>query len=637
MTTRASLSPFSVAGGLLLPLVLAAGCAEVPFSVHAVDNDLKTLKPTLSRIEQAKPQTSGGRAIVYVYAGPERRGEKELGKAEKTIYAYDLASGSLLFETPAEVRSRFVVAGELLIHRDQEQALVLRDRKTGAVRGRIELQPGEKLAGLAADGEVFYYSTRADTKSERRSYVTAVSTNGQQLWRDRAPGTVGAPAARGGLVAVPYRYQELVVLDGQTGAELTRIRQKDEQIGFVRASKAGFLYGVGSKDAALLTEKSTSGEKKSLTLLTPKLGERVRTFLHWDGYRAEQTDFSAFDRNRLLWDAETVSDKGGARFRDDQAVLHSYRFLFSVDSNTGKVDWAYAQPRQNLMGTDLSASTVLYAAQDGELGALDRKTGARLFAQKLPLKPGQQVLGATFDAAEFAPKGGAQPGALPPTPVLEALHNIIFDRDSSFLSVKTFAVQALNNLPGKEATSELLRVVTAEGMPAQISGAAGDALIARRDREVTGMLVEALKQSYDFLDDRRPKGVDVLARAAAAMGAEEALPVLAQRLLDPSTPPGALKEVVSSVAQLGGAKSVKPLRELLLMYRSDPAWSSDPEALRRAGEALIKHGGEPGRRTVQFVALSPRTLPPVAGHFTKLLVETAPKPLAAAVPTPKSK
>ena len=73
------------------------------------------------------------------------------------------------------------------------------------------------------------------------------------------------------------------------------------------------------------------------------------------------------------------------------------------------------------------------------------------------------------------------------------------------------------------------------------------------------------------------------------------------------------------------------------MYRSDAAFSADSDAWKRAGEGLLKIGGEGERRTVQFVALEPRTLPPLAEHFTKLLVESAQRPPKAATETPKNK
>lgn len=622
--------------------VVLGGCAEPPFSVHSQDNELRTLQPTLARLKagQAAPKAhnGSGHAMAYVYAGPERRGDKDLSQAEKTLYGYDLSDGKLAFAVGADVRSRFAVTEGVLASREGESELVLRDPRSGAVRGRVAMPAGETLAGLTADGGHVYYVTRApedkNAPGQRKSYVTAVGPAGEQLWRVTAPGSVGAPAATSGLVALPFRYQEMVVLDAKNGAELTRIRQKDEQIGFVRAGAEGFYYGVGDKGVALLTESSVKAERAQIAYAQPQLGERVRVFLNWEGYRVEQTNFSAFDRNRLLWEGELHDGKLG--FRENQAVLHSYRFFFGVNTEGGAVRWAYAQPRQNVMASELTDQAVLFVAQDGELGALDRKSGGRLFSERIQLKPGQQVLGATFDAAGFAPSAGQ--GAQPAAPLLQALHGIVFDKDSSFVSVKLFAVQALGSLAGKEATAELIRIVTSEGLPPQLGKAAGDVLIARNDRESTDLLVAALKQSYDFLEDRRPRGLDTLARVAAALGAVDAAPVLAERLLDPSTPPAAIKDIVASLTQLGSpGTSPRALRDLLLLYRSDPMFQSDPVALQRAGEGLLKLDGEAGRRTVLFVALEPRTLPTVGTYFRKLLDDTAAGKTARRSDAPKDK
>lgn len=622
MPMRACTNPWEVSfTTLFLGGLLASGCAEPPFSLHAQDNELKTLRPTLARLA-APRQAPPSAHMAYVFAGPERRGDKDLGPAEKSLYGYDLQSGKVVFSVPADVRSRFVVSGSVLAYREGERDLVLRDAQTGQERGRVAIPDGETLAGLTGDGGQVYFVTRAAAekgKAGSRSFVTALDAQGQKKWRLPAPGTAGAPAATGGLVAVPFRYQELVVLDGASGQELTRIRQRDEQIGFVRSGNGGFLYGIGEKGVALLSESSVRGEKNKIAYAEPALGERVRTFLHFDGYRPEQLQFSAFDRNRLLWDVEPQGET--VRFQDGQAILHAYRFVFDVETVGGKVRWAYAHPRHNIMSSDLTGDAVWFIAQDGELGMLDRKTGARTLAERIELKPGQQVLGAAFDVAAGLP-GRGTPQAT--KPVLDVLHSIIFEKDSSFLSVKTFAVQSLGNLSGKEATAELLQVVTAEGLPPQLGKTAGEVLTARKDPEGTEFLIAALKQSYDFLEDRRPRGIEILAKVAAAMAAKEATPVLAERLLDPSTPTAALKEVVSALTTLGGEGSARALRDLLMMYRSDAAFQSDVEALRRAGDGLLKLDGDAGRRTVLFVALEPHTLPPLAGYFKKALDDTAP-------------
>jgi outer membrane protein assembly factor BamB len=601
------------------------GCAEAPFSVHAQDNDLKTLKQALARAapEAARPRNGSGHALALVLVGPERRGDKDAG-GERTIVGYDLTDGKPLFSVPADVRSRFVVGRGVFAHREGEDSLAIRDAQSGRLRARVPLelsQRGHLLIGLAADDERIYYVTQAKGRGERRSTVAAVGFDGQRLWSANAPGSVGAPAARGGLLAAPFRYQDVVLLDGRTGAELSRIRQKDEEIGFVRASAHGLFYGVGDKGAALLDERSVKGTKGEIAYLSPNLGERVRVFLYWDAYRPEQADFSAFDRNRLLWSA--APREGSVAFLEGLAILHSYRFLFAVDAGSGAIRWAFTQPRQNIMSSDDTGAAVVLAVQDGELAALDRKSGAKVMSQRLQVPAGQQVLGAVFDAAGFAPQAQGQAQA---PDVLAVLHDIIFDKDSSFIAVKTFAVNAVASLPGKEATAELLRVVTAEAMPQQVTRAAGEALVARRDREVTAMLVQALEERYDYLNDRKPRGVGILARAAAAMGAREAISALSRQLRDPATPPAALKEVVGALIKLGDKQAIRPLREMILLYRSDPMFAKDADPLRLAGEGLLKLGGEPERRTVSYVAEEPRTLAPIAAYYRKILDETAKKP-----------
>ncbi len=618
----------------LLACVQLAGCAEAAFSVHTQDNDLQTLKPAVDRIKAtqvtAKPLSGSGHQTVFVAVGPEKKfGQKEeASQVESALVAYDLSDRKELFSVPSDIRSRFVVSQGVVMYREGANDLVLRDAQNGSVRAKVQLEPGETLAGLSSDENQLYYVTRAKIGGENRSFLTAVLPNGTRVWRLPGQGSMGAPAAWGGMLAVPYRYQDVVILDAQSGRELTRIRQKDEQIGFVRAGKSGFLYGVGASGAALFDEKSVSGERKAISYLTPQLGERVRVFLHWDGYRPEQTDFSAFDRNRLLWDAE---QQGSAlHFTDDQTVLHSYRFLFGMNAQDGTVRWAYANPQKTLMASELSGDLVLYVAQDGEIGGLLRKGGSKVLSQKLGLKPGQHVLGASFDTAGLATPATELAKA---EPVLDVLRGIIFDRDSSFLTVKSFAVQALGAVPGKQAATELIKVITAEGMPTEIAKTAGDVLSKRKDdpTEMAALLIAALKQSYDYLEDKRPRGLDVLARVATALKVTEAVPVLAERLLDPNTPAAALRDVVLALTKLGGKDAISPLRNALLVYRADPQFASDPDVLRRAGEGLLALGGEPERRLLQYVSMEPRTLPGLATHLRKVLDDRA-----APKATPKS-
>ena len=125
----------------------------------------------------------------------------------------------------------------------------------------------------------------------------------------------------------------------------------------------------------------------------------MRPSYWYDMYRPEQVDYSAIDRNRILWRATVDGDR--ARFRDDVAVVHDYRFFFAFDAGSGALRWANQLP-SDAVGSAATGGSILFATASGELGAFDVGTGARSYQAQLP---GEVVRAATFDAEGFGPRG----------------------------------------------------------------------------------------------------------------------------------------------------------------------------------------------------------------------------------------
>ena len=101
---------------------------------------------------------------------------------------------------------------------------------------------------------------------------------------------------------------------------------------------------------------------------------------------------------------DAIRRRGNARFRDDLAFVHNYRFFFGFDARTGDAQVGLQPPRRARRSRrPTSATRSPFVTADGELGALDARTGARTFAAKLP---GEVVRGATFDAEGWAPRRG---------------------------------------------------------------------------------------------------------------------------------------------------------------------------------------------------------------------------------------
>jgi hypothetical protein len=583
---------------MVLLAALSAGCAEQTFSAHLRDNNVDDLRHAM-QASQA-PAAAGGHLAFLVTSGPD-----------KSLVGYDLSAGKIAWQEKSDLKSRVVVGKGLIAHRQGANDLVVRDSATGRVLFTISLSASDKYVGAAFDDERLYYVVQSNA-GQRTSTVVAVDRTGKQLWTNPAQGSLGAPAARGGVVAVPYRHQNLTLIDGHDGKELARVRATDEEISFVRATKEGFFYG-GAKGVYLLDEKSVNGSKQGSSYVEANLGsDQVRTFYWWDSYELSQVDYTAFDRNRLLWRGEPRS--GSVAFSGDEVVLHSYRYFFAFDAKQGKLKWAYAHPRTDLVAADDVGPSVVFVSVDGEIGVVDAGSG-QVRGQE---KTGLHVAGATFDADGYAGSVGQAPST--PNDVLATLNQIIWDRDARFTAVKVFAVDALASVPGKDASGALLKVVLAEkDVPPAVQKKAGEELVQRKDAQAVPLYLDALKLRYDFLADQHPHGVDVLARAVAVLDAKDAAPELAVHLLDAATPQSALKDVAAALAALGGPSAQKALRELLLTYRADPMFTADPASLTIAAEALIKLDGAEGRRTVQFAAEDPRTIAPVASYLKKLL------------------
>jgi outer membrane protein assembly factor BamB len=585
---------------LLVAAMLAGGCGEAAFSAHARDNDVGDLQRAMSA--SAAPAARATRPMAFLVTD---------GK----LVGFDLADGKVAWQQAADVRSRVIVGAGAIAHRQGEHDVVVRAAATGEVRATVSVAADETFVGATLDGDRLVYVVQT---ADKRSVVTELDGAGKKLWARETTNAVGSPAARGGLVALPFAHQNLALLDGSTGKELARVRATDEEIAYARALPEGIYYG-GARGIYRLDDKSAAGSRAGSSYAEAKLsGEQVRTAYHWDGYQPSQSAIGAFDRNRLLWRGRDA----GAGFRDDLAVLHSYRFFFAFDARAGRLRWVYAHPRTDVVASEDAGSAIVFASADGDVGLIDPASGA----VRVVSRTGLRVSGASFDADGVTAGTAAQP----PTDedVAKTLEQIVWDHDARFGAVKVFAVDALGGVPGLPVSRALLKIVrtapTAGAPPAMAQQHAGEALVARKDRAAVPLMLEALADHYDFLEDKQPRGVDYIARALGALDVKEAAPLLATHLGDHETPERALKPIVETLAKLGGADAEHALREFLLEYHADPAFLADPSPLTTAGEWLISAGVEP-RRAVAFVVDDPRTLSPVARALHVTLDEATAK------------
>jgi len=591
-----------------LLLVLGTACGGTGgFGLSSGDNDPAKLAQAMATVQEPAvgPINRTGKPMVFLAA----RGKP------KQLVAFDLESKKELWRVDSDVSSKVVVGRDFVASKEGEGNLVGRDITSGKKLWSVSVQG--TFVGATADNDRVYYTTQSGSRTWTLRAVNGKS--GDEVWNAESNGALGAPAARGGLVFSPYLKQWLAILDAKTGEQLTRIRGIDEEISFVRAT-ASHVYFGSKAGVFLLDERAASGKRSESTYGSANLPKDfIRVHYHWDAFDPVQAGYSAYDRNRVLWDADAKGD--ALAFANDLVVVQTYRFFFGFSATSGDLAWAYNHPRVDIVASAQLGSAIGMASMLGEIGALDPVTGERIYQAKIP----GQFVGGTFDAAGWAPneRDGERTGTA------AALASIARDRDARFNDVKKFAVTALSQLKGGDVTRDLLVLIQNDKTPPYLLQTAADVLVERKDPAGLSFLVEALKVRDNYVTGTKPRAVGVAARAIAAMNPDgidaslrgQAVEGLIAHLTSPATSVGDLVHLVRALGQIGAGAERSTLSSFLLVYRADPAFATQIDAVAATIDVLLSRGGTAERELVSFVAEDALSQPSVAEYARRALVQ----------------
>lgn len=600
-----------------LSLAIASGACggKAVFSLSAEDNNAAALDRALARRAlpaQARPVNASGQPRVFAVT------------SARGIVAFDLAGDRALWTATADVQSRLVVGGDFVVAREGA-AIVARDQATGKVRWSSALR-GE-LIGIAADASRAYVVSQAGDAA----YVVALDgRDGATRWSNEARGrgggqpALGAPAAHGGVVYVPYLSQWLAILDGASGAALTRVRGIDEEIGTVRATSTAAYFG--SKQGVFrLDRRSATGTRAGASYRQVAIpGELERTSYGRDVYDATQASYGAGDRARVVW--TSLPTASGPLQLDGGYAIHYLRFVFGFDEG-GALRWAYSQPRVDLVAVEDTGRAIVGVSSAGEVVALDRATGA--VRARASLGRGVSLIGAALDVDGWAPAPASPEGE----PLVTSLGNIARDRDARIDGVKQLAVRALAERPGGEATAALLAVMSDERASPAIQDLASSSVASRRDPASVEVLVAALAMRDD--EDGIPKppsslgvAARAIARSATGEGAAAIDPAVRDRavvalrgyLATPGVAVADLVDAIAAAVALGGPSVQLALAAHFALYHADDELGEDPSWQQAIVRALDPQ--QPTSRAVLEQAVrDPRTQPGLAARAKAALAK----------------
>lgn len=645
---------------------ILSGCAGMTFNLSFPDNEVVPLRRALSNVGKRAAKPTNGRAVAYVVS----RGQSP------EMLAFDLEGRKVLWRQKGSFASRVLVGEQRLYHLSKKLELMARAIDDGRVLWTAKLPEGARLLGMASDGPAVYLTLEAidRAKAGAAGYLMAFTADGKLRFKRASSGRLGAPAARGGVVFVPLRYQSLAMVDGTKGEEIARIRSKEEVILWVRAAPDGIYFG-GRSGVYRLDEKAVSGTRNESTFVAAALPESVRPAYWWDGYNAALAGYTAYDRNRLLWH---LQGEGSPAFTGDAIVVHNYRFFFGfsgkiarrgrdeattedkagkeaaaqaarsvgapigapaeapkinpktggkmraggmeltdegVEQDAARLKWAYSFPRHDVVASAHTGGALVLISVAGDVQVLDLETGRPFWREKL----GVHVRGATFDALGFVPTGKAKGKA----DLERALTEMIWDPDRRFSEVKLFGIQQLARLSGRRVAEALLQIVTRPGIAEQVYQRAGNMIVSRHDKKAIPLYLKTLKTRYSFIDGTRARAVDVMARALGDLRAPDAVRPLLLHLADHETPVKALASIARALLRIGDKSALEPLRDFLLTYRCEPEFEKAPAALNAVADALLGLGAEEERQLLSFIGNDSHTLKSLRTHIAAAMRKRA--------------
>lgn len=581
----------------------STGCGAKAFSLSFPDNQPQAVAKAMNRVDRGKLSPRNGKPTVYlVTADPQQ------------LVAYALDEDRILWKRKASVASRIAVGRGRIFHAtDKGRGLVGRSASDGQLLWKVSLDSDVRLLGLTSDGTDLYYAVEAvEGGAGSGTYAQLVAIagdSGKERWRRGSAGRLGAPAARGGLVFVPSRYQSIALLDANDGVEIARVRSKQEALLWARATPRGVFFG-GKTGVYRLDRKATSGTRQESTFVTASLPKSVRPVYWWDSYNAALAGYTAYDRNRLLWRLAP----GEPHFANDTIFVHAYRFFFAFDTEKAErsLRWAYSFPREDVVASTYSGGALVFVSERGDIVVLDPEVG--LPVRKKALELGK-VRGASFDVAGYEPKGKPKGEA----DLQKTLTQMIWDPDRRFEAVKLFCVEQLAKLSGDKVAEALVQIVTKSGLNPKVYARAGDMIVGRHDKSAIPLYVKTLRSHYSFVEGTHAKAVDIMARALGDLKAAEAVRPLLMHLADHETSMKAIVAIARALRAIGSRRTVEPLRDFLLTYRCDPAFKKKPDALKIIAETLLDLGTEDERQLLRFVANDAHSVAPLRTFVTAAL------------------
>jgi outer membrane protein assembly factor BamB len=559
-------------------------------------------------------QNDGGKSIAAVY-GRVQNATLPVGSAVAVGVTKDGLTGIGLdgsgkWTHPGRVDELPALSGDVVVATSGGQLFAL-DAKSGRELWKVSAE-GRVLRGAGDDGATTVASL--GSPGGGGSLLLAVGRDGSVRQKIEATPEIGVPAAQGDIAFVPWQSQYVSAIDLKSGNEVGRLLLR-EQVSQARNIGGTLYFGQGG----LVRFDSDIGAAAQNRANAVKLPERElpgKPVWYGPGSDPEPASAAAHERIRLY--ARPAEQSGKLGIAGGRYVASYFRVVIGLDAADGSVRFAHAFD-DDVIGGSAAQNGFAFCDTSGKITFVDEAGGS-----KDGPKLGQELIGCAVQSGGFSIPSGKPPG-----PLAEQLGAAIQVRHAEMATAQRFLLRELGAMQDPIVTKTLVDLASNPHTTPLLLKDARELLAARRNG--AEYMLEALQKHYDFLSDvLRTPPVGPIADALAAMNDARAAAPLAKHLNDAANTPDDIQRAARALAKLATSAQLGDLETFFALYRATADDKPLINAVLSVAQALLRVGGDEGKRIVAEAANDPLTQPDIKAGLANLAApEQKPKPPAA--------
>jgi outer membrane protein assembly factor BamB len=499
-----------------------------------------------------------------------------------------------------------VVSGDVVVATSGGKLFAL-DAKSGKELWSIPSE-GRVVRGAGDDGATTVISLGQPAGGG--SLLLAVGREGNVRRRIEAEPEIGTPAIQGDVAFVPWQSQYVSAIDLASGDEIGRLLLR-EQVSHA-VNFGGTLY-FGERGVVRFDDKigaSAAGGAASAHLPERELPGKPT----WLGNGAAPAPAAAGAREKIRLYAMPADQGGTLGFAGGRYAATYFRVAMGLDATDGSLRWVKTFGQDVLGGAGL-VDGFAFCDASGHVSLLDSDGG-----EGAGIDLGAAVVGCVVQGGKHAVTGAKRAGSLP-----EQIAKAIEVRETEMATVQRFLLRELGSLQEPLVTKALVDLASNPRTPGLLLEDARQLLASRRNG--AEYMLAALEQHYDFLSDvLRSPPVGPLADALAAMNETKAAGPLAHHLNDAANTPDDIERAARALSKLATAAELEDLKTFFALYRATADDKELVNAVLSVAQALIRIGGDDGKRIIRDAAKDPLTHPDVKAGLANLAPEKSDSP-----------